>query len=227
MNIKHRQKYEMLLRVRDFGNTHHAAFSESIAGQQAFAAVRAAVDELAGFDLAKLSASISRRADGTRAARTALRELLGHVSHLAKIFRAGGLETPSFELPKSRSDHDLRMTGRQFARDAKALASEFTAHGLAPSRIARVTTAFETAIRDRGNGRGAHLAARLQIDVLLKKAHLDVQRLDVIIANGIDADAPMRAVWEHVRRIEERRHRRTVGAEEAPTAVSTVVSRAA
>jgi len=37
--------------------------------------------------------------------------------------------------------------------------------------------------------------ARLQIDALLKKAHLDVQRLDVIIANGIDADAPMRAVW--------------------------------
>jgi hypothetical protein len=119
------------------------------------------------------------------------------------------------------------MTGRQFARNAKALASEFTAHGLAPSRIARVTTAFETAIRDRGNGRGAHLAARLQIDALLKKAHLDVQRLDVIIANGIDADSSMRAVWEHVRRIEERRHRRTVGAEEAPTAVSAVALRAA
>ena len=86
------------------------------------------------------------------------------------------------------------------------------------------STAADCACAADSLGRGR---ARLQIDALLKKAHLDVQRLDVIIANGIDADSSMRAVWEHVRRIEERRHRRTVGAEEAPTAVSTVALRAA
>jgi hypothetical protein len=223
MNIKQRRKYEMLLRVRDFGVMHQQLFSKSAVGQQAFAAIGGAIDELATSDVTKMSTSLARRAEGTRAARWALRQLLRDVSRLARVFRAGGVDIGPFELPESRSDHDLRIAGRQFALAAKAHVAEFTGHGLSPSRIARVTTAFETAMRDRGNSYGEHVAARARIQDLLTKACLNVQRLDVLIANGVDADIVVKAVWEQACRIEERKRRRIVDADQTPQTASEVV----
>src|SRR2546422_1046496 len=56
------RQYEMLLRVRDFGNTHRESFAGSIVAQQAFAAVGRAIDDLTAADMRKLSASMSARA---------------------------------------------------------------------------------------------------------------------------------------------------------------------
>lgn len=218
MNVKQTRKYEMLLRVRDFGTAHQQAFSESTVAQRAFAAVTAAVDELKMLNVVKRSASISQRARRTRSARTGLRELLGQVSCLARVLRAAGLETSPFELPKSRSDHALRMAGHQFAHNAKTLAAEFTVYGLAPSRIDEAIATFETAIRDRGTSRGKHIVASRQIHELLAKACFEVRRLDVIIANLPGADPVIQKVWTEARRIEDRRRHRTAATDQANVA---------
>jgi len=210
------RQYEMLLRVRDFGNTHRELFAGSIVAQQAFAAVGRAIDDLAVTDMRKLSASMSARAGRKAAARQALKEVLLKVSQLAKVLRARGQATPPFELPGSRSDQALLTTGRQFARDAAALEAEFTGHGLAPAHIAGMTAAFEEAMRDRGMSRADHTAARTRIQELLSSALLDVRRLDLIVDNELAGDKVIQAVWKQVRRVEYPRGPRTTGAAEPP-----------
>ena len=208
MNAKETRKYEMLLRVRDFGNTHRALFSDSSVAQRTFAAIGAAIDELATLDVSKATASILGRADAKRAARRALAELLLDVRRLARLLRAGGVDAALPVRSQSRSDQALLAAGRQSARDAESFDAEFTSYGLAPSRIAQVASAFETAMRDRGINRADLIATQMRVQELLRGALRDVQRLDLIINNWPVGDPVIEAVWKQARRIDDPRRRR-------------------
>jgi hypothetical protein len=222
MNAKETRQYEMLLRVRDFGNTHRELFAGSSVAQQAFAAVGRTIDDLTATDMRKMSASISARAERKGAAREALTEVLLKVSQLVKVLRARGQTTPPFELPESRSDQALLTAGRQFARDAAALEAEFTGHGMAPTHIAGITAAFEEATRDLGMSRADHTAARTRIQELLSSALLEVRRLDLIIDNELAGDKVIEAVWKQVRRVDDPRRPRTTGEPEPPAPATGV-----
>ena len=201
MNRKHRRQYEMLLRVRDFARAHSQAFSESGAGRDTFAAVNAAVDELAATDQVKLEASFSARADRLAVARKGLTDLLLKVGQLARVLRAGGRTVPPFELPVSKSDQSLLTAARQFARDAAGLEAEFTRHGMGSAVISSVATAFETAMSDRGMKRADHVAASTRIHDLLTAALRDVRRLDLIVDNELASDNVISARWQQARRV--------------------------
>ena len=208
MNVKHTRRFEMLLRVRDFANAYGHEVTRVAAAGEAFAAVRAAIDELQAMDVAQMSATALGRADQKRAARKALVAVLGRCCRLARLLRAQGQDVPTFIRPVSRSDQDLLTTGRHFARNAEAVADEFTGHGLAPSHIARITDAFETAIRSRSNGLADYSEVQARMQGLLRSVHLDVRRLDVIVGVAFAADPVIQAVWKQARREEPRRDRR-------------------
>jgi hypothetical protein len=205
MNIKETRQYEMLLRLRDFSNTHGQLLEASPVAKAAFASINAAINELTATDLLKLSASVSARADRKAIARKALIELLVKVSQLARVLRARGQTTPPFVLPASKSDQMLLTTGRQFTRDAESVQAEFGAHGFSPKVIADATTALEDTTRDRGMKRADHVAALTRIRDLLAAAMLDVKQLDLIVDNELADNNPMRAVWKQARRIESSR----------------------
>lgn len=208
MNVKHTRRFEMLLRVRDFGHTYGHKVARVSAASDAFAAVRAALDAVQAADVEKMSATASRRADRKRAARKQIVAVLGRCCRLARLLRAGGLDVPPFERPASRSDHGWLMAGRQFARNAEALADEFAGHGLAPAYITRVADEFEAAIRGRRKGIADFTEAHARMQSLLRSAHLDVRRLDVIIGAAFAGDPVIQAVWKQARREEPRRDRR-------------------
>jgi hypothetical protein len=216
MNAIERRQYEMLLRVRDFGNTHRHLFSESSVAQQTFAAVSAAIDDLTVTDMLKMSASISARAGRKAAARKALKDVLLKVRDLGKVLRASGRTTPPFELVASGSDQALLTAARQFARDAATLEAEFAAHGMPSKVIADTASAFETALRDRGMSRSDHTAARARIHELLATALVEARRLDLLVDNHLAADKVIQAVWKQARRVEDPRGPRTVTTGEPP-----------
>jgi hypothetical protein len=201
MNIKQTKQYEMLLRVRDFGQAHADAFPASSAARQAFASVGAAIDELAAADVKKRSSSQSARADRTMAARTALADTLVNASHLARVLRATGRPLPAFEVPESRNDQVLLTTARQFATDAVAFDGEFTAHGVGPVQITASAAALEATLRDRGSSRADHTAARVRIQELLGAARLDVQRLDLVVDSECAGDPVIQSLWKQTRRV--------------------------
>ena len=215
MNAHERRQYEMLLRLRDFGQTNKELFAQSPVAQETFASVSSAIDELTVNDLLKMSASAAARADRKLIARRALSELLVKVSQFVRVLRARGRNTPPFLLPAVRSDQDLLTTARQFVRDAAPFDAEFTAHGVGPAALAAAAAALETAVRDRGLKQADRTAARTKIRDLLAAAFLDVRRLDLIVDNELaDDNNPLRAVWKHARRVQRARSSRGSGTAE-------------
>jgi hypothetical protein len=205
MHAKQTKRYEMLLRVRDFGNSHGDAFQRSGMAKQAFAAIGSAIDELVAADVQKLSSGHAARADRTIAARSALTDLLLNVSRMARVLRATGRTMPAFEMPESRRDQTMLTTARQFAADAAAFDAEFTGHGVGPPQITARAAALETALRERGMGRADHTAARVRIQAVLRAAVLDVRRLDLIVDSECAGDPVIRSVWKQTRRVETTR----------------------
>jgi len=201
MNAGQRRQYEMLLRLRDFSNTHRDLFAASAVAQEAFASVDAAITELTTTDQVKLSASAAARNDRKALARKALTELLVKVCTLARVLRARGVDVADFEMPVSKSDQTLLTAARQFAQDAVPLEAEFNGHGIGPKVIAEGTAAFDKATRDKGMKRADHTAARTRIQDLLASAFLDVRRLDLIVDNELGDNNPLRAVWKEARRV--------------------------
>jgi hypothetical protein len=75
------------------------------------------------------------------------------------VLRARGHTVPAFVLRASRSDLEVLITARQFARDAAGFEAQFTGHGMGSAVIAATTDAFEQAMSDRGGVGGASEAA--------------------------------------------------------------------
>jgi len=201
MNKQQTRQYEMLLRLRDFGNSHGDLFAESTSATEAFASVNAAINELTTTDLVKLSASVSARADRQTIARKSLTELLLRASQLARVLRARGVDVGAFELPESKSDQTLLTAARQFAQDAARFEAEFVGHGVAPTVIAESTAAFDKALRDRGMNRSGHKAAGTRIRDLIRTAMLDVRRLDLIVESVLANNHALRTSWKDARRV--------------------------
>ena len=147
MNAKETRRYEMLLRVRDFGNTYGETLSGSRAAHTAFATIATTIDALKTLGVVKLSASASGRAGERRVARRALTDLLSSVSRLARVLRAEGQKVPLLSRSESRSDQVLLTTARGFAQEVEPFAEEFSGHELGPERIAQTIAAFEAALR--------------------------------------------------------------------------------
>ena len=82
MNDSQTRKYEMLVRVRDFGATQAASFAESSLGGQKFAALRGVVGELEQHGTAQSSGSSAAKTStgAKRAARDGLRRRMAAIS---------------------------------------------------------------------------------------------------------------------------------------------------
>ena len=202
-----RPKYEMLLRVRDFGTTYGELFSGHPVARQTFDAVNAAVNGLTTTDVMKQSASMAKRAERKAAARTALINVLTRVGQLARILRAQGRTIQAFPFPKSRTDQGMLTAARQFARDLAPFDPEFSGHRIGASTIAEIAAAFEAAVQDRERNRAEFLAARTRIHDLLTSALLDVTRLDLIVDHVVGSNNPMQAMWKQARRVDKTRGR--------------------
>ena len=170
MHAVRRRQYEMLMRIRDFGDAHRQLFA----------------------------GSTTARANRKAAARKALIAVLVKVSKLARVLAARGYPIPPFRRPASKSDHVLLTLTRQFARDAAACA-EFDRHGIGATCITEAADAFAAATSDRSMKRADTIAARARIRQLLTSAASDARRLDFIVHFMVTDDG-LRAVWMRARR---------------------------
>jgi hypothetical protein len=219
-----RRQFEMIVRVRNFGNTNQALFSSSPVAQQTFAAVSTAIDDLGATDMRKMSASVSARAGRKKAARQALIDVLQKACQLARNLRAEGRAMPAFDLPASKSALALLTAGRQCAVDAIPFEAEFTGHGMSPQFIAATTSAFEAAVNDQGMSRTEHVAAKAKIHDLLQAAIRGVRRLDLIVANDLGRDNVVQAQWKQLRRLEDPRGPRGAAEPETPASDGDISS---
>jgi hypothetical protein len=205
MNILKIRRYEMLVRVRQFGATHPDAFPAL--GTQMFGAVGAAVDALHQQGAAQVSSrGAAKEATATRAtARAALLQALEAISQTA---HALALDDPGldkkFRVPISRNDQRLLAAARAFADDAAPMAGAFVAHNLPASFIDDLRAGIdrlEQAIQQQTAGKEAQAAARVGIDAAIADGFTATQHLDAVVRNRFRNDPATLAAWQSARRI--------------------------
>ncbi len=217
------KRYEMLDRVREFGDAHAELFPASSLAREQFAVVGAAVKELSAYAVTKMSAAH----EGTRqkaATREALRDRLEAV---ALTGRAMALTVPAlgdtFRLPESQTDQALLTTGRLFAEQGERLKADFIAHAMPATFIADLNKGvadFEAAIHNRSNGRAHSTAVRQCIKDALATGTAAAARLDAMVTNHLKGDSMITARWRRDRRVERPRRRSQEPAADAPVAAS-------
>ncbi len=224
MTSKETRKYEMLVRVRDFGDSHQELFPRSTLAGKLFVEIADAVDELDQHAVSKMSAhGAALEGGGARVeAREALRERLDAIIRTARMM---GDDHPdlanTFRLPDTHTDQALLTAARLVARDAKACEADFVAHALPETFLTDFSAAlekFEQGLHDRDAGRDEHLAARASFEAALASGWAAVRKLDVLVANRLHDDPVMMAVWERGRRVEYGSRSRNPAATSAPVA---------
>jgi hypothetical protein len=205
MHVFERRQYDMLVRVRDFGDRYGHLFPTSSLARRNFKKVAAALKELDAQDVTHMAASVSARAHRKEIAREALLARLQAVSQTARVLAADapGLDQ-QFPMPYSISDQTLLTTGRTFVRDAEPLRSQFLAHGMPAGFVDDLNAlvdGFERALRDRGLGREARRAARASTEAALASGRAAVRSLAAFVTNHLRDDAVTRTVWEQAHRI--------------------------
>lgn len=218
------KRYEMLDRVREFGDAHADLFPASSLAREQFAAVAAAVTELSAFAVKKMSAAN----EGTRRKAAARQTLRDRLEVVALTGRALAQTTPgledTFRLPRPQADQALLTTGRLFAEKATPLEAEFIAHAMPATFIADLNTAvaeFEAAIHHRSSSLADSAVVRQCITHTLAAGTAAALRLDAMIANHLAGDPTITARWTRDRRVEWPRRRSQPSASEAPVAEPT------
>jgi hypothetical protein len=150
MNATQIRRYEMLVRVRDFGNAHADLFPEPGLARPTFAAVTEAVEQLNTHTVAKLSAvqGITTKAK----ARAALLERVEAIGQTGRVIaeKTPGLDG-KFAVPSDPSDQALLMTARLFASEAEPLKDQFVEHLMPETFLAELEEATGRFERLRGD----------------------------------------------------------------------------
>jgi len=228
------RRFNMLVRIREFGTAHPDLFPADSLGARTLAELGDIVDRLHASAMSESSGHSAAR-QGTvskTAARQALRSAL---EAIARTARGIAVDTPGvaggFLVPRGQNDHELAIAARRFADDAAPLAASFIAHGLPASFVADLQAAlglFERATGGRATAREAHVGARAGIGAAIDAAFAILPRLDAIVENGVAGNPSLLAAWRSARHVEGRSVRTETVPEElvppAEPAVPTVVS---
>jgi hypothetical protein len=198
------RRYEMLVRVSEFGEAYRDRFPAGSLGRESFDSVARAIT-----DLGEQSASTVRVAGGGKGAKTSARKaLVEQLDAINRCVQVIAEDTPGFrdpfQLPQHRSAQKLLAAGRAFVREAAPARSRFTALGMPEDfveTLSRAVDGFEQALRSVEAGRDGHTAARAGIEAAFASGLAAVRKLDVIVPNLLRNDPKAMAVWERDRQV--------------------------
>lgn len=212
-----RRRFEMLVRVRDFGASHTAAFPNNSRGAELLAALDKTVSELDAHAAAQTSGKSSAQT-GTQSKAAARAALLEDLEAIRRTARAIALDNPSFannfRLPRGRlNDQQLLATARSFATDAAPLKADFI-HNELPADFLEDLNAdiesFEQATNAQNRSTDAHVAATEAIDAAIERGLNTVRQLDAVVRNKFRDDAATLAAWTSASHVERApKHKKT------------------
>jgi len=215
VNDSEKRRYEMFVRVRDFGAAHAGDFAATSLGKQLFTTIGTVVSELDSHSSSKTSGvGTARQGTATRAsARSAVREDIEGINRTARAMadEIKGIGD-RFRMPRSENDQLLLSTARSFATDVEPFSAQFIAHELSPDFIAELQAdiaAMETAISSQSSGIGDHIAAGAAIDDAIDRGVSIVRKLGAIIKNKYGDNPAVLAEWTSVSHTERSPKRRS------------------
>ena len=225
MNQVQIRRYEMLVRVRDFGTAHADLFPKPSVAHDAFTTVAETVEQLTAHTVSKLST-----AQGTAnkaKARAALLDLALKVAQTGRVIAGHTPDTEEkFALSTEPTDQELLMRARVIAGAAEPMKDLFIARLLPKTflvDLGAAIEAFEAAIRQRRAGKDQRKAASTHIEQALAAGDDAARALDAMVRNRLGDDAATMEAWWQNRRVMHppRRAPRVKRAAAAPPSAAT------
>jgi len=198
-----RKRYQLFLRIRDFGIAHQKEFPATSVAGKAFAAVTEAA--------AVIERETTQREvaadDGRKARAEARADLWDRLTDIVRTAQAAGrtelVPVALFKRPDRRGDMALIEAARGFIGKGGRAASQWVLLGLPATTIAdlqKALTRLEQAVTVRKEARDTSRAAGVRIRNAFEQGFDAVHQLDAIVANTFKHDEPRLAVWAGDRR---------------------------
>lgn len=194
MNTNERRRYDMFVRVRQFGVENAADFPPASVGAVQFAAVAAEVvqidsfgaDQQAGFGQARQQFDVK----GT--ARENLREEMSDIARTARSMEYAFVGVSNkFRMPRGTNDQSLLATARAFATEAAPYQSDFVSYGLPATFITELDaaiTAFDATLSTTSAAIDEHVAATADIGEAIRRGMQAVRILTGVVQNKYAGD---------------------------------------
>ena len=204
MDRQQRFRYEMFVRVRDFGATRQELFPESSRSGEAFRRVAAAVaaieehrkDHVVG-------TSEARRVKA--ATRAAVFDYMKTIALAARrVTRPDSRENP-FRVPRQRNLERELATARAFIEEAEKRQAEFVGFGLPSTFISDFRALVDTlqqAVNLRLGSKTVRREASAGTRTAMKQGLEAVRDLDALVTIATREDPTTFAAWTAARRIE-------------------------
>lgn len=226
MNDTENKRYQMFVRVKNFGISVVGDFAPTSVGGRLFALVEAIANEIESHTSSQVSGfGTARQETVSRAqARADLRDTLEGINRTARAMAdtVPGLDN-KFRLPRNSNDQELLATARSFAMDVVPFSAQFVAHELPDDFIGDLDSdiaALENAIDRQSNAVGDHIAARAALDDAIGRGVDAVRKLGAIVKNKYGERPAVLAEWTSVSHT-ERSRRRSAPAILSPSAPTT------
>jgi hypothetical protein len=204
------KRYEMLKRVREFGDAQISAFADGSLGKELFGVVTQVVTALESQGANQISGlGAAQSSTATKASiREDLRDLLTAINRTARVlaFETPGLES-KFRFPRDASDQTLLTAARAFAADAAPLKEGFIKHEMPADFVEQLNmqiNAFEEAIKKQSAAVNTHVSAKVAIDDNIARGLQTVRQLDVIVRNKFNGDPAVLAAWARASHVARR-----------------------
>lgn len=204
MTRTQRYRYEMFVRVRDFGTAQASLFPESSKGGQTFARVAeavAAIDE-------HLKDHVIGKAEAGRvkaATRDAVFEYMKTLAQTGRRVTKAEAGAHAFRLPVHRSLRAEIATARAFIEQAEARQHEFIQFGLPATFIAdfrELVDKLQQASEVRLSSKTVRRQALAGVETTLREGLEAIRDLDALVAVATRQDPATFAAWTAARRIE-------------------------
>jgi hypothetical protein len=225
MNREQRYKYEMFVRVRDFGIANREVFPEASVGGGMFGQVTAAVAEVDEH----LERRILGRVEGRRIKPRTRAKVFDYMKAIAKagqrVTREEDVVNP-FRMPPRRTLKAVISTARVFIKEAAPRRDAFVRLGLPSTFISDFTALvdeLQSAVDTRLSSKTARGEAQAGIAASLAKGLEVIRDLEVVVEMATRDDPALAAAWHTARHIEGQNTSSRVKAP-APAVVTPVVT---
>lgn len=204
MTKEQRVRFEMFLRVRDFGQAHRELFPESSTGGQAFAKVGDAAARIDAFATSKLLV-VTDGHEELAVARAAIVDRMRIVARTARGTRkSDSAAGRRFRMPSRTSYVALLAAARSFISEAGECRAELDELGLPATCLPELRQAIddlEAALTARRAGRAGTAAAHAGLKAAFADGTRAVRTLDIVVPNTVGSDAVLMAKWHRDRRV--------------------------
>jgi hypothetical protein len=204
MNRLEKVRYEMFLRVLNFGTGNSDLFPGSSPAGQSLAVVAKASAAIDAHATAKLAAGAEARKAKSRT-RAALKEQMKVMSRTVRGLALGdeGL-VKRLRIPTQRTDVALLNTAQFFIQEAEVMKDRLVQMGLPPTFVTTLRTlveTLETTSEQQRSGVAGRASAQEGLTVALDQGFQAIRTLDVIVVNLLQNDPMRLAAWKTARRL--------------------------